>query len=93
MLIFATLLITFTTLLVSFYIYDLSELYELKWLPDNNDNLEIANVLLSDSNNFMATLRRSDAAITEPINFEEQNWEEKVKQNSTLGHPGAGDFF
>jgi hypothetical protein len=57
------------------------------------DNLEIANVLLSDSNNFMATLRRSDAAITEPINFEEQNWEEKVKQNSTLGHPGAGDFF
>lgn len=44
MLIFATLLITFTTLLVSFYIYDLSELYELKWLPDNNDNLEIANI-------------------------------------------------
>lgn len=42
--IFTILLITFITLFVSFYIYDLSGLYNLKWLPDTNKNLEIVNI-------------------------------------------------
>ena len=41
---YLTLLITFITLLVSFYIYDFSGLYKLKWLPDNNENLAIVNI-------------------------------------------------
>lgn len=42
--IFTKLLITSITIFVSFYIYDLSGLYKLKWLPDNNDTLEILNI-------------------------------------------------
>ena len=38
---YLTLIITF---IVSFYIYDLSGLYNLKWLPDSNENLEIVNI-------------------------------------------------
>lgn len=38
------LLITFVSLVVSFYIYDLSGLYRLNWLPNDDTNLEIVNI-------------------------------------------------
>lgn len=42
--IYVSILITCISLIVSFYVYDLSGLYNLKWLPDSNENLEIVNI-------------------------------------------------
>jgi len=44
LIIFTAISITSITLFVSFYVYDLSDLYKLKWLPDNNENAEIVNI-------------------------------------------------
>lgn len=40
-LVFAT---TFISLFVSFYVYDLSDLYQLKWIPHSSGNLTIVNI-------------------------------------------------
>lgn len=42
--IFSMLTITIISLLVSFYIYDLSGLYNLQWLPHSNENIKMANI-------------------------------------------------
>ncbi len=54
------------------------------------DTIEIAESLANER--FMATLRRSDKHIDYLIDYKE-DWVQKVKQDATLGHPGAGDFF
>lgn len=38
------LIATFSSLVISFYIYDLSGLYKLNWLPDEDNKLEIVNI-------------------------------------------------
>ena len=44
LLFFLTLSGTLSSILVSFYVYDYSDLYKLNWLPDNNEKISIANI-------------------------------------------------
>ena len=44
LLFYLTLTITAVSLLVSFYIYDLSNLYKLYWLADSNEKIKIVNI-------------------------------------------------
>jgi SAM-dependent methyltransferase len=42
--IFLALIITVGSLIVSYYIYDVSDLYKLNWLPDDDSKLNILNI-------------------------------------------------
>lgn len=36
--------ITFISLLISFYVYDVSDLYKFDWIPGNNDKIRVVNI-------------------------------------------------
>lgn len=58
------------------------------------DVLETASILNQHfGGGYMATLRRRDKHADRLIDFDDPSWADEARSGTTLGHPGAGDFF